>query len=64
MRRKTLKKAEAFCTVCEWRGDGTGLVACPICSQPITTLDVDEDVVSKNEEYPDEVLKDAKEDDF
>lgn len=52
-----MKKAESFCTACEWKGDGTGLAACPICAQPITTLDVGEGEGDGPEQYPAELLK-------
>jgi len=52
-----LKKVESFCTGCEWRGDGAGLSACPLCGAPIAALDVDESAPKKDEEYPEKVLK-------
>ena len=52
-----MKKAESFCTACEWQGDGTGLAECPICGAPITALDVDEHTSKGNEEYPEEMLQ-------
>lgn len=51
-----MKKAESFCTVCEWQGDGAGLACCPICGQPIASLDVGAEPAG-NEEYSEEALK-------
>lgn len=55
-----MKKAESFCTACEWKGDGAGLATCPLCGAPIAALDVDENAPKNNEEYPAEAMKDVE----
>jgi len=56
--------SESFCTACEWHGDGKGLTGCPICGQPVTTLDLDAETSSQDtEEYPEEMIKEARDED-
>ena len=56
---------ESFCTSCEWHGEGAGLTNCPICGEPITSLDIGgTEVVADEEEYPKEALADAEEDEL
>jgi hypothetical protein len=57
-----MKKPESFCTACEWQGDGTGLTACPVCGQPITSLDVGAEPAN-DEEYSEEAMKKSAEED-
>ncbi len=52
---------ESFCTSCDWHGDGEGITGCPICGQPITTLDSAEES-NKIEEYPEDIIRAAEED--
>ena len=57
---------ESFCTSCEWHGDGTGLAGCPVCGEPITTLDVSAENNLNDEaeeEYPEGMVKEVEDED-
>jgi len=62
-----MKEAEeAFCANCEWSGDAAGLADCPVCGEILAKLDPyaeGDDLVSRQERYPREILAEVEEDD-
>jgi len=41
---------ESFCTACAWHGDGEDITGCPICGEPITTLDLSSEQATEDED--------------
>ncbi len=62
-----MKKMEnAICSNCEWSGDASGIVNCPVCGNTLAKLDAYKDdglPFKKDEKYPSEVLSRMEEKD-
>ena len=61
-----MKKEEAaICPNCEWTGDAIGMADCPLCGASLASLDAydeENDLVKKQDKYPDDIINREEED--